>query len=104
MNYICKRKSLTTVGSNYTMIFDNEKVKKINKKSFYKFQRLKNINKIVYICKMNLTWLKYKGIHPGIILERELQKRSLKKRPFALANILKSSMTLPKLKEISLLH
>ena len=28
--------------------------------------------------------LKYKGIHPGIILERELEKRSLKKRPFAL--------------------
>lgn len=27
--------------------------------------------------------LKYKGIHPGIILERELEKRSLKKRPFA---------------------
>lgn len=29
--------------------------------------------------------LKYKGIHPGIILERELEKRSLKKRPFALS-------------------
>jgi len=27
----------------------------------------------------------YKGIHPGFILERELKKRSLKKRPFALA-------------------
>lgn len=34
---------------------------------------------------MNSQLFKYKGIHPGIILERELQKRSLKKRPFALA-------------------
>ncbi|AZA88549.1 plasmid maintenance system antidote protein [Chryseobacterium shandongense] len=34
---------------------------------------------------MNSQLIKYKGIHPGIILERELQKRSLKKRPFALA-------------------
>ncbi len=34
---------------------------------------------------MNSPLLKYKGIHPGIILERELQKRTLKKRPFALA-------------------
>ena len=31
------------------------------------------------------TLLKYKGIHPGIVLERELKKRSLKQRPFALA-------------------
>ncbi|KFC20743.1 transcriptional regulator [Chryseobacterium sp. FH1] len=29
--------------------------------------------------------IKYKGIHPGIVLERELEKRSLKKRPFALS-------------------
>ncbi|UFH31651.1 plasmid maintenance system antidote protein [Chryseobacterium sp. C-71] len=29
--------------------------------------------------------LKYKGIHPGIVLERELEKRSLKKRPFAIS-------------------
>jgi|SRR5690554_5093170 len=29
--------------------------------------------------------LKYKGIHPGIVLKRELKKRSLKQRPFALA-------------------
>ncbi|RFZ91220.1 plasmid maintenance system antidote protein [Mucilaginibacter conchicola] len=28
---------------------------------------------------------KYKGIHPGIILERELQKRNLRKGPFALS-------------------
>jgi len=28
---------------------------------------------------------KYKGIHPGLILERELKKRKLKKRPFALS-------------------
>jgi plasmid maintenance system antidote protein VapI len=28
---------------------------------------------------------KYKGIHPGLILERELKKRNLKKGPFALS-------------------
>lgn len=28
---------------------------------------------------------KYKGIHPGIVLERELKKRLIKKRPFALS-------------------
>nr|WP_288978896.1 helix-turn-helix domain-containing protein [uncultured Allomuricauda sp.] len=28
---------------------------------------------------------KYKGIHPGLILERELKKKSLKQRPFALS-------------------
>lgn len=28
---------------------------------------------------------KYKGIHPGFILERELKKRALKKGPFALS-------------------
>lgn len=28
---------------------------------------------------------KYKGIHPGLILERELKKRNLKKAPFALS-------------------
>ena len=44
-----------------------------------------NIIKFDYICIVNSKLIKYKGIHPGIILERELQKRSLKKRPFALA-------------------
>lgn len=28
---------------------------------------------------------KYKGIHPGIIIERELKKRSIKQRPFAIS-------------------
>lgn len=28
---------------------------------------------------------KYKGIHPGLVLERELKKRNLKKGPFALS-------------------
>lgn len=31
------------------------------------------------------NFLKYKGIHPGIVLKRELKKRSLKQRPFAMA-------------------
>lgn len=43
-----------------------------------------NVNKFVYICVME-SLLKYKGIHPGIVLERELKKRSIKQRPFALA-------------------
>jgi len=34
---------------------------------------------------MRSNLLKYKGIHPGIILERELEKRSIKQRPFALS-------------------
>jgi addiction module HigA family antidote len=28
---------------------------------------------------------KYRGIHPGIVLERELEKRAIKQRPFALS-------------------
>jgi|SRR5690606_25189303 len=34
---------------------------------------------------MNKQYVKYKGIHPGIVLDRELKKRSIKQRPFALA-------------------
>lgn len=34
---------------------------------------------------MEATLEKYKGIHPGMILERELKKRNLKKGPFALS-------------------
>lgn len=34
---------------------------------------------------MNTYIEKYKGIHPGIILERELNRRLLQKRPFALS-------------------
>ena len=34
---------------------------------------------------MNSYLKKYKGIHPGFILEREFRKRSLHKRPFALS-------------------
>lgn len=30
------------------------------------------------------SYLKYKGIHPGFVLKRELEKRSLKQRSFAL--------------------
>lgn len=45
----------------------------------------KSINKFVYICSMIPYAEKYKGIHPGRVLKRELQKRSLKQRPFALS-------------------
>jgi plasmid maintenance system antidote protein VapI len=34
---------------------------------------------------MEILLEKYKGIHPGLILKRELKKRKLKKRPFALS-------------------
>ncbi|TWI94207.1 plasmid maintenance system antidote protein VapI [Mucilaginibacter frigoritolerans] len=34
---------------------------------------------------METAFEKYKGIHPGLILERELKKRNLKKGPFALS-------------------
>ncbi|WP_116788618.1 helix-turn-helix transcriptional regulator [Flavobacterium psychrotrophum] len=34
---------------------------------------------------MNPQFEKYKGIHPGAILERELKKRDLAQRPFALS-------------------
>jgi hypothetical protein len=46
---------------------------------------LSHVNKFVYICTMNIYLEKYKGIHPGIILERELKKRALQQRPFALS-------------------
>lgn len=32
---------------------------------------------------MEKQFERYKGIHPGIVLERELKRRSLKQRPFA---------------------
>ncbi|TFF35022.1 helix-turn-helix transcriptional regulator [Mucilaginibacter psychrotolerans] len=34
---------------------------------------------------MHLLIKKYQGIHPGLILERELKKRNIKKGPFALS-------------------
>lgn len=34
---------------------------------------------------MEKQFEKYKGIHPGIVLDRELKKRSIKQRPFALS-------------------
>ncbi len=43
------------------------------------------VNKFVYICKMNFYIEKFKGIHPGIVLDRELKKRALSQRPFALS-------------------
>lgn len=33
---------------------------------------------------MNNPFLKYKGIHPGLVLARELEKRKIKQRPFSL--------------------
>src|SRR5690606_5662900 len=42
-------------------------------------------SKNVYICIMTRQYEKYKGLHPGIVLDRELKKRSIKQRPFALS-------------------
>ncbi len=38
---------------------------------------LQHVNKFVYICAMKTYIEKFKGIHPGIILKRELKKREL---------------------------
>lgn len=46
---------------------------------------LQYINKFVYICTMSFQLEKYKGIHPGIILERILAKKKISQRPFALS-------------------
>lgn len=43
------------------------------------------VSKNVYICDVMNYFEKYKGIHPGIVLDRELKRRSIKQRPFALA-------------------
>lgn len=43
------------------------------------------VNKIVYIYDMNPIQRKYKGIHPGRIIGRELKKRSIKQGPFAIS-------------------
>lgn len=43
------------------------------------------VSKNAYICTMEKRFEKYRGIHPGIILERELNKRNLAQRPFALS-------------------
>jgi len=45
----------------------------------------KNVNKFAYICGVLKQFEKYKGIHPGVVLARELKKRSIKQRPFALS-------------------
>jgi len=43
------------------------------------------INKFVYICSMNKLIEKFKGIHPGFILEHILKKRMIRQRPFAMS-------------------
>lgn len=43
------------------------------------------VNNFVYICEVIKEFEKYKGIHPGVVLERILAKRKLSKRAFALA-------------------
>lgn len=43
------------------------------------------ISNFAYICIMEKRFEKYRGIHPGIILARELKQRDLAQRPFALS-------------------
>lgn len=43
------------------------------------------VNIFVYFVFMKAALEKYKGIHPGLILDRELKKRNLKKGSFALS-------------------
>jgi len=43
------------------------------------------VNKFAYICIVEKRFEQYKGIHPGIVIERELKKRAIKQRPFALS-------------------
>lgn len=45
----------------------------------------KSINKIVYICAMKTLLEIVKGVHPGKMIERELLKRNISKRQFALS-------------------
>ena len=47
-------------------------------------KKVNDVNKFVYICTMS-NLFNYKGIHPGLVLDRELKSRSLKKRPFDLS-------------------
>lgn len=49
------------------------------------FCKLLFINNFVYIYTMETLIEKFKGIHPGAILERELKRRNLKKGPFAIS-------------------
>ncbi len=44
-----------------------------------------HVNKFAYICCMSDYLAKFKGIHPGIILDRELKKRGIAQRPLALS-------------------
>lgn len=50
-----------------------------------KYFLFQNVNKFAYICVMKSLMNKYKGIHPGVVLDRELLKRGLKQRPFAIS-------------------
>lgn len=43
------------------------------------------ISNFAYICTMEKRFEKYRGIHPGVILARELKQRDLAQRPFALS-------------------
>lgn len=64
---------------------NSNSLKQISPKIAFCFSRHHNISKNVYIYTVNRQFAKYKGIHPGIVLDRELKKRSIKQRPFALS-------------------
>ena len=64
------------------MIFNSARMEL--KRQMLWIKKVNDINKFVYICVMS-NLLNYKGIHPGLVLDRELKRRSLKQRPFALS-------------------
>ncbi|HVU54266.1 MAG TPA: hypothetical protein VHD83_04390 [Puia sp.] len=48
-------------------------------------QPLGNVSNFAYICMMFERFQKYKGIHPGAVIDRELKKRNLSQRSFAIS-------------------
>jgi len=46
---------------------------------------MKNVSNFAYICVMFGKLEKYKGIHPGAVIGRELKKRNLSQRSFAIS-------------------
>ena len=44
-----------------------------------------NVSNFAYICNMFERVQKYKGIHPGAVIDRELKKRNLSQRSFAIS-------------------
>lgn len=44
-----------------------------------------NVSNFAYICSVFEEFEKYKGVHPGAVIDRELKKRNLSQRSFAMS-------------------